>query len=128
MDQSDVLLHNYTITIKTAIILALYVRFTFFANTSCWVFSYILLFRADIWNAIYFLNNSKNLYDFYLIMDQSDVLLHNYTITIKPAIILALYVRLTFLVHTSYRVFSYILLFRADIWNAIYFLNNSKNL
>ena len=127
MDQSDVLLHNQTITIKTPIILALYVRLTFFVNMSCRVFSYILLFRADIRNATFFLDNSKNLQDFYLIMDQSDVLLHNYTITIKTPIILALYVRLTFFVKTSCRVFNYIL----HPWGCLYetkwsCLNNSE--
>ena len=60
MDQSDVLLDNQTITIKTLIILALYVRLTFFVNMSCRVFNYILL----PWGFLYetkrsFLNNSE---------------------------------------------------------------------
>ena len=127
MDQSDVLLHNQTITIKTPFILALYVRLTFFVNTSCRLFSYTLLFRAAIRNTIQFINNSKNLQNFYLIIDQSDVLLHNQTITIKTPIILALYVRLTFFVNTSCRVFNYILL----PWGFLYetkwsCLNNSE--
>ena len=120
----DCLLNFIGSTIKISIILALYVRLTFFVNMSCRVF--ILLFRAAIRNAIYFRNNSKNQQDFYLIMDQSDVLLHNQTITIKTLIILALYLKLIFFVNTSRRVFNYILLPRGFLyetkWN---FLNNS---